>query len=501
MVHYYDLKDLISEIDILQKQYHKITEYIKFNKSIVEQTLPVRNIINYSKSLIEEKLNHITIHKTIRNKRGLINGLGTIIKFITGNLDNTDKEKFDNLILHIEDNQNNIQNQIKSMYSLNNELINNFNETIQTIQSNSVEIEYKINLIGRKVKYYTEIAEIKDSFNQLQILFELFLNTLQDIENSITFCKLHVMHPSIINTHQLFKELKRLETYLKSQLLFDVSYKNIINFENMLSVHCKIEENLKIIYFLQLPLFSEENFELFNLQPIPTKYENKLVTIIPETNYALKSKNNKILTYNGDCVKNKVYRCPKSLTPTHQDSCIEGLLLNGNISTCKFTELTIEDNHLTFIPEINQFLAVFITPDKIKILQNNYIETKTLEGIFLIKANNGELVYNNKALVYESTTYGKPTLIQDFDLSLSSKQSPDINIKLKTFSIKKINSNNVYPINQSYNVLTYPNIWTLLLYVILFVIILVCIVSYKKLEKFVFSNLMKNNVINEIVEP
>ena len=48
---------------------------------------------------------------TKRIKRGLINGLGSIIKSISGNLDQNDAEKYDNLIDQLKNNQKILQNQ------------------------------------------------------------------------------------------------------------------------------------------------------------------------------------------------------------------------------------------------------------------------------------------------------------------------------------------------------------------------------------------------------
>ena len=46
-----------------------------------------------------------------RNKRGLINGLGSIIKSITGNLDSQDAERYDEIFRKIEENQKILEKQ------------------------------------------------------------------------------------------------------------------------------------------------------------------------------------------------------------------------------------------------------------------------------------------------------------------------------------------------------------------------------------------------------
>lgn len=47
-------------------------------------------------------MENIAINKSNRTKRGLINGLGSVIKDITGNLDFQDGEKINKILNHLE---------------------------------------------------------------------------------------------------------------------------------------------------------------------------------------------------------------------------------------------------------------------------------------------------------------------------------------------------------------------------------------------------------------
>nr|CAI5842191.1 unnamed protein product [Callosobruchus analis] len=88
---------------------------------------------------VDGKLNNIfpSTYKTfpsfsIRIKRGLVNGLESIFKAITGNLDARDGERFESLISELQNNQNKISEAINSQSTLSVELIDNFNKTIKS---------------------------------------------------------------------------------------------------------------------------------------------------------------------------------------------------------------------------------------------------------------------------------------------------------------------------------------------------------------------------------
>lgn len=77
---------------------------------------------------------------------------------------------------------------------------------------------------------HQDILFAKDLFNQLIILYNAILNTLQDVENSITFCKLNTMHPSIIKPKDLFLELQKISPHYKNKFPFELKQENVLDF-------------------------------------------------------------------------------------------------------------------------------------------------------------------------------------------------------------------------------------------------------------------------------
>lgn len=77
-------------------------------------------------------------------KRGLVDGLASVIKYISGNLDSRDGERYDKISGHIRDIERNLANQFNYRYSLSNRLKRNFNETIKDIRYDNFELKYKL---------------------------------------------------------------------------------------------------------------------------------------------------------------------------------------------------------------------------------------------------------------------------------------------------------------------------------------------------------------------
>jgi hypothetical protein len=284
------------------------------------------------------------------------------------------------------------------------------------------------------------------------------------------------MHPSIITTRELFVELKKLASHYKNQLPLEVQYKNILDFENLMEVNCRIQPH-EIIYFLTLPINSLTQYDLYYLHSMPTNHKSGFVTIIPDTRYLLKAKK-EIKPLNDVCTKHSGYQCSRDILSNHKATCEEDILLQGNTKSCSYIKLQIDNNNIAFIPEINQYLAVFPQPDEIQVHNQEGVETKSLQGIYLIGQEKDTLFYKNQELSYRTVTTGQPFLLNSANFVMSETQLPNFTVNLRKLDLKNIVTNPALPIQRTTHPYHIPSIWTGFLYLSIFIIILY--VMYKK---------------------
>lgn len=473
-IHYFSLQPLYDEYLNLNTQYKELRLSYS-NNSIFSRELDNYNkIVKYSQELILDKINNIKIHNRSRiSKRGLLNGVGSIVKSLTGNLDASDGEKIYSILNHVQNNEKNLQNQLKFQYSLNHQLISNFNKTVQDIQHNEVLLKTKIMQLSRFIENgatHQDVLFAKDLFNQLSILYNAVLNILQDVENSITFCRLNTLHPSIIKSHDLFLEIQRISSHYGITLPFEVKYENILDFESILKIHCKID-SYKITYFLSIPIYSEIEFNLFYMLPIPTKHESEYLTIIPNAKFILKAKNSNLFKPLSDkCTRGKWYHCPSNLQVNYEAPCEEDILLLQNSSRCHPIRLEINENHIETVPEIDQYLAVFPKEENIEAQCEKSIETKSLMGVFLIKRDSCKLLFRGQKLTFQETSYGKPLVVDPISLQVRNHHNPKFKIELKKLNLRELPINPITPIEkESGNNYHTPSLWTVILYILLVV--------------------------------
>lgn len=473
-MHYYNLKPLIEESEYLNQHYKKLKTELN-DKKLTTEFDNYDKIINYLQQTINEKFNNINVQSiNKRTKRGLINGLGSIVKSISGNLDAEDGRKYDKIINHMKHNMKSLQDQLEMQYTVNDKIIQNFNSTIKDIEHNYLVLRSKIvqlsNIIQNKIQQQ-DILFAKDIFNQLIILYNSVLNVLQDVENSITFCKLQTLHPSIIKTIDLFHELQKIAKFYKDQLPFELNYENILNFESVIKINCKLESE-RIIYFLSIPINFKENYDLYYLKSIPTIHKSEHVTIIPNTRYLLKHEN-RITPLRNICMKSAIFQCPSHLISRYNASCEKQVLLHSNSEHCQYTRLNIEDNQLDFIFEINQYLGVFPKEEKIISECEGQTETQNLNGIFLIKNNDCKLIINNEEINYNARSYGTPLIINGLQFKIEKSKLTNFTINLKNLKLEEIQNTNIKRIHSDAiqpKVHIQPSLWTIIIYVISIII-------------------------------
>lgn len=474
---------MIEEYDYLNIQYKNLRNEFT-NKTILKREVNnYDRIINYLQKSLNEKFNNIKAHSNKRQKRGLINGLGSIVKSITGNLDADDGKRYDKILNHMQSNMKNFENQLNLQYSINDEIIKKFNATIKDIQHNDLVLKSRIiqlhSLIQDKYQQQ-DILFAKDIYNQLIILYNTVLNVLQDIENSITFCKLQTLHPSIVKTVELFQELQKISKFYKNQLPFELTYENMINFESIIKVNCKIEPN-QILFFLNLPIDFEQTFDLYYLKSIPTKHESEYVTIFPDTRYLLRSEN-EVVPLREICTNAAIFQCPNQLILRTNISCEKEILQHSDPKNCHYTKLKIKENQLDFVFEINQYLGVFPKEEKIITQCKGQTETRKLNGIFLFKRDNCKLLLNNEEINYNEKTYGTPSIISGFQLKINRSKISNFSLELKSLKLEDISNPRI--INQNMDepmIHTSPSIWTIIIYIA--IPLTVCALIAQKIKK------------------
>lgn len=325
-----------------------------------------------------------------RRKRGLINAVGSVFKFLTGNLDSTDGEYYNNCINKIEKDEHELEILMKKQIMVVTSVIKSFNTTLRKfqldeelfnkdlkqIEASIHDIYDDINLIETKLKVLQICQNLMESYTFIQ-------NELNDILNAITFSRLKIIHTSIITPKDLLSALRTIAQSLdKNNLPLPIREAKVATYLELIELSA-FQTMTRLIFVLNIPLTEPEMYTIYRLYPIPIPdNRTKLHYILPTIQkYIAKSDDSDqfILMSEIDSCKEVMYNvklCKNLYSyPIDSNSICEAQLLKTQI--------------INKLPENCQPISIYAQEYKIQLLKENIWLIAVTEQIpITIKCNN-----------------------------------------------------------------------------------------------------------------
>lgn len=389
----------LQQIPMIEK-YSKIVNVInleEFDKmlQIIKETTNTELLDNFSKQLIgqiENKLYILEPHTAIRNKRGLINGFGTLLKWIGGSMDDNDRVEIERHFKVTENNLEILANHYNQHIKINSQIDENLKTLSQHINKSQKEILEKINTLAHKVeKIDKELHEFK-YIQQTKENLQSILNSLEKIEDTILFSKLEILSKDILTPTEI-KEYS-------------------INTEKLKNIRIAVAQHEKIILIvLQIPIFTVEKYFLTTIIPIPNRDKLELKTeythVITCRNeiYMNTEKNSKqkLLPITDNCIS-QLMNNPNNCTMKQNVSetiipVTEEIIVTKNleetklIQNCNDQDLIIKDHNIIRFTNCKIRIKGNIFKNQIKYVEHNVILPHIIKNISYQKENNLTLEY------------------------------------------------------------------------------------------------------------
>ena len=366
------------------------------------------------------KFGHITLAN--RRKRGLINFIGTINKWLTGTMDDEDRQLVNQHFENIEKNDYDLSENLNNQIKINN----NFNTSINTLL---YTIKDDRKLIEEFIKNKNNQTNIKLITFDLRLRIQELDKIINDLQDNIIFSNLNIIHPSLL-THQEI-----------------IDYKINVNILKLIKVGFTKTTTNKLLFLIKIP------FEMININ-------EKLIMPLANTEncYELNNPSIRVFEYNNKYFE---FNQDKSLKQLNK---LNHCIINSNcenIKNCN-TEINHIDDSSMIIQLANNLSLTSYFDNRIFILNGNYF----------IKYFNGSITLNNETFSNEIKEIRNKYILPNLEYK-------SIN---NTISFKELNietQNNINEINllkYHRNVMYSTTIFVLILImlIIIFGIILYC---------------------------
>lgn len=380
-----------------------------------------------------------------RPKRELFDGIGTMIKFLTGNLDAKDGKRYDRAIEKLSKTTNLQSTILEEQTEVLNKTITAFNINIQKLSQNQKTIAQ--NLQKFILENRSENAKILGTLSTTTILIEatealqLFIDTFMELETSLTFAQHQQVHLSLIDNNDLLTSLSTIPKYLNKirsktlQLPYPIEPSTLHLYETLIKIKVyQIENSFTFIY--EIPLVQKSvDYQLINLIPIPAYHENQLFhMIIPTFNTILFSKEHSIPIDYQYCspISNNRYFCQKeNYFPIPNSKLCETQLLSFDSNqTCKPFIFPLSHSKLTKLTKNSWILS---SPNEIvcEIQCADIQYHKTLINTQLIQLTpdcSAVINYNDALFTFESSS---KTSINLLSTTIGKLKTDTINNSIK----------------------------------------------------------------------
>lgn len=413
------------------ENYQNSIEKIKASIDILDNKDEFEDMIGITKikfKELEQKMH--TLLPNYRTKRGIVNAAGTLIKAITGNMDAEDALQINKQIESIKFNQYGITDEVNQLVQMNNQMSERFNNITLHINNQQETIEAYLNLynkqIGNKIRTEEESLKYLQYINRINFNIDLLHNHLTNIAEAIVLARLSIISKQILNP----TELSEIYRTFQDQKIKIESDQQIYEFLNLKAYY----NSSNIIFSVQIPMVSNNTYSLFHLIPLPI---NKTLTVITKPYAILNELDIKYFDEACPFIEG-VFYCREIInTPeVNEPTCIPNIIKNKPAS-CKL----LEGNQISTIyqPEPNYVLTINIPNTTLKSSCN--IPQSHLEGTMLIHFENcsieiNEISYDSKSSVYWDDITIYPSMLQQIN---SSKTIEDLNLeKLNTYQFKNL---------------------------------------------------------------
>lgn len=228
----------------------------------------------------------ISIYKLPRlQRRGLIDGIGSISKSLFGTMDANDEKLINEQMTVLQNAQLATQHAIKNQIKILQATIAHIDDTEKTIQTNENLLANTINKLREQLLANEKQTDMDEHFIVINAILTDLTRDAEDILEYLMSIKLGKLHPRLIPIEQIMKNLQEASLQLPEGLYFpfratETEWPKI---EKLATVNAYYNTD-NIFTIIHFPLVSLPKYKLINVIALPVRvHENTFAFIETET--------------------------------------------------------------------------------------------------------------------------------------------------------------------------------------------------------------------------
>lgn len=409
----------------------------QIERNIEEIDVDNKELLRVEIKVVKAKVRTLIPSNSNRTKRGLINGIGSIHKWLFGVMDNDDREEILEHLRNVDINSHNAIQTLNKQITINT----HFKESIETIRRAVEDDRTKIDKTFDEIKKRNNEIVRRLLYTDQMLKLKSLEGKITQIQENIASARNSMIHPGVLTPEEI--------------------------------------EEFKIDYFklkmIKMGVMTYMNNSLIIALKIPTDFittDLKLIIPLPNDKYLEIDENNeRVVTIN-----NITYTYEENLTFTDLRSSENCVILKN----CE-----LKFNNITNIEVIDDDLILVKNANNVKLMQNCDNRDIVIDKNYLINFYNCELKILNKNFTNKKIIIHEKFIYPDNDVTnVTFREKINFEaIKINQFENIKQIEELLYHKNVSYGI----NITLVLIITIVIIIYII----YKK-----YCNNRDKNIVN-----
>ncbi|XP_060802778.1 uncharacterized protein LOC106142071 isoform X1 [Amyelois transitella] len=475
-------------LDLLQDKINSVNDQLLTSSPDLHNktNLLFQPHIDYLKNKLKNVSEQLKSFETGRVKRGLIDGLGSVVKSITGNLDYTDALHYNHAIKALEEDEHRLATEFNQHVSLTKDLTSQYSKIINDIVKNQNKMADLINRINESdasrdydlIKY----AHLAQMLIILSDNVDSISQELTRLQNILAFIRTSTMHHSAISLDEIRNILHKLTAIYGRDRIIDLDIREYYELVRLGSYY--VGNNIVIVY--KFPIFQLPIYDLYKLSIIPNRFHEVLIP--PSPFLAIFQKDFKNIE--AECPKSsKWFICEekRSLQNRPSQSCIPELITTQKKNpTCQPIAITLDQIAYEELDD-RYYTINFPSPTKIHLScgQDLY---KEVNGSYLLTIPQNCYIETSQLHITNKKDRLKGHVLKIMDLphKETNIQTPAPTLKLNSINLEHLHTTNTKIMQESPHIIQATNDYgiyhtTIPLYLSLFgACALVSYVAYRK---------------------
>lgn len=373
-----DLQELQNKITSVQTQLHDISPDLNNKTSDL-----FKPHLDYLTDKLQNTFDHLQTFRIKRTKRGLIDGLGSIIKSLTGNLDHTDAQRYNAAIKVLQMDENKLITELNNHISLTKDWTVQYETIINNIAENQNRIETLLEKIRNSdmtrdndlIKY----AHLAQVFLVLGDNVDSVSNEIYKLQDALALIKVKSMHHSILSVESIEKIISKLVKLYGKESILELDMREYYDIVKIGSFYS--DNKLVIVY--KFPILTPQDYNLFRLSIVPNAQNQILIPPYPLL--AIHQKDAKYIM--AECPKtSKGYLCEEesNFQSRTSEDCIQQLIITQQqedkcqpitVQLQKAALEQLDDRHYTIYFPSDTKIHLSCGQDIYKTLRGSYLVT------------------------------------------------------------------------------------------------------------------------------